>query len=326
MGGYDGMAGGVVEKMLQHGRYAILLRPQVVEDLSEQQRNYAQRQLARGTTPTPAGKVLLDSWCPEPLVEYLGSQPPRWVSVEPFYLDRFAVTNAEFQMFLDDGAYSHTSFWDPRAVPRVREFVDQTAHPGPRGWSGGRFKEGLERHPVVGINWFEADAYARWVGKRLPTDAEWVKAACWPIESEIGLPLQRKYPWGDGMDASKANLWSSGRRATAAVDDYAEGVSAAGSYQLVGNVWEWTASTVTATVNGQPVAWSATLKSLRGGSFDTYFENQATCQFQSADSPFARRDNVGFRCAIGDCDLVAAEGEAEIPAADALQSEPRTVE
>jgi iron(II)-dependent oxidoreductase len=316
----------VVDEMLEQGRYALLLRPQIARQLDARQRLRAHRHLSSGMTWVPAGGVKLHGWCPEKLVEFLGPQPVRRVCVEPLYLDRYAVTNADFQRFLADGGYCQESLWDPAVWNRVREFVDETGHPGPSGWSEGRYANGLDKHPVVGISWFEAEAYACWVGKRLPTDAEWVKAACWPVEVEGEELLQRKYPWGDSMEPLNANLWSNGRRSTVAVDEFAGGVSVGGACQLVGNVWEWTASRLTATAEGRPIRWSDSLKILRGGSFDTYFENQAACQFQSADSPFARRDNIGFRCAIGACDIMASTEEAATAEAAHVQSEPRKVE
>jgi iron(II)-dependent oxidoreductase len=90
------------------------------------------------------------------------------------------------------------------------------------------------------------------------------------------------------------------------VTDFPEGASVGGVYQLIGNVWEWTSSPFTGDGNPErQLVLTVPLKSLRGGAFDTYFENQATCQFQSGDSPLARKPNIGIRCAVALSDLAA---------------------
>ena len=121
--------------------------------------------------------------------------------------------------------------------------------------------------------------------------------------------MQRKHPWGDTMDRMQANLWSSGPGKTVPVHEMNNGGTVGGVYQLIGNVWEWTTSNFG--------AWDATMKrvetanqmkSVRGGAFDTYFDSQANCQFQSGDSPMARKHNIGFRCAMSVCDLGQLDG------------------
>ena len=133
------------------------------------------------------------------------------------------------------------AIWDQEIWPAVLDFVDQTGHPGPRFWHNGRYPRGEDNHPVVGVSWYEAAAYARWVGKRLPTDAEWVKAGSWPVALAGHPLLQRRYPWGEAMDRGRANLWGSGPGRTVSVDQFPGGVSVGGVQQLIGNVWEWTA-------------------------------------------------------------------------------------
>jgi iron(II)-dependent oxidoreductase len=135
--------------------------------------------------------------------------------------------------------------------------------------------------------------------------------------------IQRRFPWGDSLDRRRANLWGSGPNHIVAVDEFPTGASVGGIYQMVGNVWEWNASDFRLAPQ-QSYGGGAPLKSIRGGAFDTYLDNQATCQFESGEYPLSRRHNIGFRCAIGTCDLVLALPRHEaLPIADA---EPSTCE
>jgi gamma-glutamyl hercynylcysteine S-oxide synthase len=120
------------------------------------------------------------------------------------------------------------------------------------------------------------------------------------------------------MDLGRANLWGSGPGGVVAVTEFPEGVSVGGAYQLIGNVWEWTSGAFRGTGGGH---WQlpTPMKSIRGGAFDTYFDNQAACQFQSGESPLARRHNIGFRCAVGVCDLELA---GPTPSAPEVAEEP----
>jgi iron(II)-dependent oxidoreductase len=254
-------------------------------------------------TLTPEGEVLLRGRASFGVTEE-DAAPGKLVRVEALFLDRFAVTNAEYQRFVEAGGYEQMSLWSPEIWPGVLNFVDQTGQPGPRFWKYGGCRAGQERHPVVGVSWYEASAYARWVGKRLATDAEWVKAGAWPVPSAGAPPIQRKFPWGETMERRRANLWGSGAQGTVPVDDYEPGASISGVYQLVGNVWEWTSSNFGAwDPPAKRLELATPMKSIRGGAFDTYFDGQATCQFQSGESPVERRHNIGFRCAVGVCDL-----------------------
>lgn len=301
--------GAVVRQMLEQGRYSLLLRPQIVGNLSQQHFGQTMERLQDAMALVPDGEVVLGQ-----IDEALGdgkvdadeilARRGRVVQVDRFFLDRYPVTNEEFYEFVAAGGYEQVTLWDPAVLPAVLDFVDQTGQPGPRFWTGGFYDPAKARHPVVGVSWYEAQAYARWVGKRLPTDAEWVKAGSWPVKVSSDTRLQRRYPWGDTMDRAKANLWSSGRKGTVPVEDYAEGVSVGGVYQLIGNVWEWTRGNYAPRDSeGEELVMEVSMKSIRGGAFDTYFENHATCQFQSGESALARKANIGFRCAVGVCDL-----------------------
>jgi iron(II)-dependent oxidoreductase len=312
---------GLVETMLAQGRYALLLRPQIARTLSEDQFHRALHALSEGTALVPEGEVIVGQLDENPeetaaQADPRAGHPPRVVRVEPLFLDRYPVTNQQFYEFVAAGGYGDPTLWESTMLPAVLDFVDQTGQPGPRFWKGGCYDPAKKDHPVVGVSWCEAAAYARWVGKRLPTDAEWVKAASWPVSLAAGSRSQRRYPWGDTMDRTRANLWGSGPKGTVPVTAFAGGVSVGGVYQLVGNVWEWMRGSYPPP-DAAEAGWilETPLKSIRGGAFDTYFDSQATCQFQSGEAAVARKHNIGFRCAVGVCDLLLARNAdaAEAP-------------
>ncbi len=320
--------GALVEQMLGQGRFPLLLRPQIAQNLSDAQFQQAFEALEKAMALVPDGEVVLgrsDDLAPgEGASAALAGRPHlgeggrpgghrgeslsstgRAVQVRRFFLDRYPVTNAQYYEFVAAGGYEEVALWDETVWPAVLDFVDRTGLPGPRFWREGCYLPGEEDHPVVGVSWYEAAACARWMGKRLPSDAEWVKAGSWPVAISPTACQQRKYPWGDTMDRRRANLWGSGPDKVVPVREFAGGVSVGGVYQLVGNVWEWTSGNFRP---GDCVAGELTLpspmRSIRGGAFDTYFDNQATCHFGSGENPLSRRHNIGFRCAIGVCDLL----------------------
>jgi iron(II)-dependent oxidoreductase len=300
----------LVDQMLGQGRYALLLRAQIIANLSPEQLAETREALEENSSFVPEGEVVLgavdDALADGKLEDHeIMARRAAVVHVEPYFLDRFPVTNREYYEFIAAGGYEELPIWEKEIWPAMVEFVDETGQPGPKHWRDGHYPVGEENFPVVGINWFEASAYARWVGKRLPTDAEWVKAGAWPVALTRTARFQRKYPWGNTMQASRANLWGSGPGRTVAVDATPGGVSVGGVHQLIGNTWEWTASRFVGQHDDDDGRWSPanSLRSVRGGAFDTYFENQATCQFQSGENPVHRRHNIGFRCAVALSDL-----------------------
>lgn len=303
------------ETMLSQHRYALLVRARVSETLDHTIRDRANRLLWDRMGLLPEGNVNLTTM-------FSGQEQASNVWVDPVLLDRHCVSNQEFFEFVAAGGYQQPAFWDEEVVSGLLDFVDTTGLPGPRFWTEGAYPPELANHPVVGVSWYEAAAYARWIGKRLPSDAEWIKAGSWPVATGNGSLAQRKYPWGNTMDRSRTNLWGSGPQTTVPVGDYTSGVSVGGIYQLTGNVWEWTSSPFIAHPEEPPVAaWTKlirseqSLKSIRGGAFDTYFDSQATCQFQSGEHVLGRKHNVGFRCALSACDVANLFGAepSEIP-------------
>lgn len=254
----------------------------------------------------PGGTILLA----KTLNDFEGS-PDEEVAVAPFLIDTFAVTNRQFQHFVEADGYDELDFWPEGVWAHLIEFCDSTGDFGPRFWTKGRCPNGREQHPVVGITWFEANAYAQWVGKRLSTEAEWEMTVNWRLHSQAKL-VQRRYPWGNAMDKHRCNSWGIGIRDTVPVDAFSEGDTLNGVRQLIGNTWEWLNSDfVIADDEHRPISGDMALKSIRGGAFDTYFEWQASSHFRTGQIPFSRSHNIGFRCAIGLEDAPWAIGDPQ---------------
>jgi serine/threonine-protein kinase len=142
----------------------------------------------------------------------------REVHLDAFYIDRTPVTNVQFRTFLEVTGYKPGDEGAGRFL----------AH-----WARGSIPRGLEHHPVVFVSWLDARAYATWAGKRLPTEAEWEKAA----RGTDG----RKYPWGKAEPTPSRANFGGNKRGTVAVGTYPDGVSPYGVHDLAGNVWEWCA-------------------------------------------------------------------------------------
>jgi iron(II)-dependent oxidoreductase len=120
------------------------------------------------------------------------------------------------------------------------------------------------------------------------------------------------------MDRRLVNLWGNGVNDTVSVTASPGSASVGGAQQLVGNAWEWTSSTFgNWEPIGRKIETTMPLKAIRGGAYDTYFDTQASCQFQSGETPLARKHNIGFRCALGFCDVVLTSGSLDAPAASA---------
>jgi iron(II)-dependent oxidoreductase len=252
----------------------------------------------------------------------LGTEPPgtpfvfdneKWahdVSIAPFRIARAPVTNAEFQAFVEDGGYRRRELWS-EAGWRWRRGAG-AEHPVywmPQGlgpWKVRRFDrlEELRPHePVIHVNWFEAEAYCRWAGRRLPTETEWEAAAAGePMPGGQTLaPKKRRYPWGDEPPTPKHANLDGYRLGCIDVGALSTGDSAFGCRQMLGNVWEWTSSTFVPYPGFSPDAykeysepWFGTHKVLRGGCWATR-ARLLTNTYRNFYTPDRRDVFAGFR-------------------------------
>ena len=247
--------------------------------------------------PVPLGST--DAWA------YDNERPRHLVDVAPFLLDAHPVTTGDYLVFVESGGYEDARWWDPKGFEWLQ--AEGLRHPlfwlpqGQHVWLRRRFGtvEPLPRdEPVQHVSWYEADAYARWAGKRLPTEAEWEKAA----RGSDGV--ERAFPWGnDAPTDAHANLGGS-RWGVSPVGSHPLGRGADGVFGLLGDVWEWTSS------DFQPYAgfrafpyreysevfFGTASKVLRGGSWASA-PVAVRNSFRNWDFPIRRQIFAGFRCA-----------------------------
>ncbi|MEV6370898.1 ergothioneine biosynthesis protein EgtB [Micromonospora musae] len=233
-------------------------------------------------------------------------RPAHPVELPAYVIDAAPVTNGQYQRFVDAGGYDDPRWWSSAGwAHRMTAGLSAPLHwrRDGDGWAYrrfGRWAPVRDDEPVVHVCWYEAQAYASWAGKRLPTEAEWEKAARW----DPATGRSRRYPWGDDDPvAAHANL---GQRHLwpAPVGAYPGGASPLGVHQLIGDVWEWTSS----NFRGHPgftafpyreyseVFFGDDYRVLRGGSFGT---DRVACRgtFRNWDLPIRRQIFSGFRCA-----------------------------
>ncbi len=242
--------------------------------------------------------------------------PTDAIDVQPLYVDRTCTTNAAYARFVQAGGYEQPEFWPEEILPWVLQFVDTTGCPGPSGWADGRPKSGELHHPVRGICWYEANAFARWSGKRLPTSAEWQRCGTWP-KKQAGDGIEQRFPWGHTFEIANANLWQSELGGPAPANAFLAGSTPNGVHQLIGNVWEWVDTSLPPIDQGDVrLDLEEMMAEVRGAAYDTYFTSQATCQFRSGQPILNRPSNVGFRCCIATDQLVPQPQHAVTQEAD----------
>ncbi len=241
----------------------------------------------------PAGEFLMSTSSTD--------QGRRRVHLKAFYIDIYEVSNAQYEGFISDGGYAREELWSKEGWAwRSSNGVTM-----PKWWKTGRYRIGPMHpdYPVGGVSWYEAEAFARWAGKRLPTEAEWEMAS-------RGMD-GRLFPWGnDPVDADgvyRANFEpvNDGNMHAGRIDSYPLGKSPWGCFNMLGNVWEWVADS--ATKNGR---WYRTLpdknpvftaetgyKLMRGGSWYKGFSVYDYFFRLAIEPGVMAYDDFGFRCA-----------------------------
>ncbi|MDQ3820498.1 MAG: ergothioneine biosynthesis protein EgtB [Acidobacteriota bacterium] len=241
---------------------------------------------------------------------YDNERPPHAVHVPAFRIDKYLTTNEEYAEFIAEGGYRRREFWSDEGWARR----EQEGWRHPLYWREAdgvwlartMFEEGTLRphHPVVGISWYEAEAYARFRRKRLPSEAEWEKAAAW----DAGRESKSRYSWGDRTPSTRLCNFDNRFWGTTPVGSFPEGASLRGCLDMSGNAWEWTND----EFRGYPgfeafpypeyseVWFDGDHRVLRGGSWAT----RASVLRTSFRNFFRRHFRIAFagvRCAL-DCE------------------------
>jgi iron(II)-dependent oxidoreductase len=260
--------------------------------------------VAGGMVCFPGGEVEIGTR--DTSAAYDNERPRHAIRLKPFLIDVAPVTRAAYLAFMDEGGYRRRELWSDAGWAWLEEAKVEAPKYWVRegaGWqvrSMDRVARADADVPVCHVCYYEAEAYARWAGKRLPTEAEWEAAAAW----DPAAAVSRRYPWGDEPPSPlHANLDQLAFE-PAPVGAYPRNVSPTGCYGMIGDAWEWTSS----DFGGYPgfqtfpyaeyseVFFGPEHKVLRGGSWATR-AGAIRNTFRNWDYPIRRQIFSGFRCA-----------------------------
>jgi formylglycine-generating enzyme required for sulfatase activity len=226
---------------------------------------------------------------------YDWEKPVRTIYLDEYMIGKYPVTNEEYRRFVEDGGYTNEDFWTKEGWQWKKEKkISEPRYWHDRRWNGPNF-------PVVGVSWYEASAYAKWLSQktgeeyRLPTESEWEKAA----RGTDG----RTYPWGEGIDKNKCNYDMNLNR-TSPVGIFPQGTSPYGCFDMAGNVREWCADWFGEKYYEKSPAknpegpTTGGVRVLRGGNWFSVARH-VRAAYRSRDVPSARWSIAGFRLSQG---------------------------
>lgn len=239
---------------------------------------------APGMVFIPGGKYLIGD------NTYSNARPIHLVTLKPFFIDIFPVTNADFEEFILEGGYYKEDFWSEEGWDYIqKENIEQPAF-----WNKTGYKCGIEypEYPVIGVGYFEALAYSSWSNKRLPSEIEWEAASRGPNGWD--------WPWGNEWIDNRANTGELRLMNISPISQYPEGKSFYGCQDMIGNVLEWTSSIFKPypydSNDGREQIINNANRTIKGCSWS--FQGMLTrCAYRFYNSPFTRLSDVGFRCA-----------------------------
>lgn len=212
--------------------------------------------------------------------------PQHVVYLDAYHIGKFEITNKQYHEFIMAGGYRKREFWTPEGW----RFITQNNIVSPATWNLIGFNDSSQ--PAVGMSWYEAAAFAKWAGKRLPTEAEWEKAA----RGTDG----KAYPWGEEINVAAVNYKAVTRPLV--VGNYPEGKSPFGLYDVAGNVWEWVQDWYDPdyyekrSKNNPKGPNRGNFRVMRGGGWDSN-RRHLQCTYRQREKPTWRRLNTGFRVA-----------------------------
>ena len=237
---------------------------------------------------------------------YDNERPEHVIDLPPFLIDRFPVANWQYMEFMKDDGYKRKEFWSSGG----QRWLAETGAVSPKHWTrlgDGWITRSMDNthpveatHPVCHVCYYEAEAFANWAGKRLPTEFEWEVAASWNLSTERA----QKFPWGDSKADSHAANIDQLAFGTAPIDAFRRNISPLGCYGMIGDVWEWTSSDFYGYPGFKSFPYKeyseeffgSEYKVLRGGSWATR-PGAIRNTFRNWDYPIRRQIFSGFRCA-----------------------------